>query len=373
MPAVSFDILQNHSTCLIAVSGGSDSLALLHLLSEQPTSKLHVATVDHGLRPEAANEASYVAQVCADLGIPHQTLNWVPNATDAQSARIGRYALLADYARKIGATAIALGHTQDDQAETLVMRAARMNSDSGTRGLSGMTSVSAYGSLRLLRPLLGCSRQSLRDYLKHKSVRWIDDPSNEKLSSERVRTRQLLATSNTLPDAQKIAQLACLTCRSRAWLNNHVAAAIRNHVVLNNCELTFCHTPNLPNAIVHEIMTTLIWITGGMPYRPAPHKIDDLVTALQNGNSTRKAVGRTLVEIKRGTVTLQRERRNLPPFPKSDARPIPYDNRLRVLPNGAVKTFITAIENFRPSCDDAVYKALMHTLDSLCHGTARLT
>ena len=102
---------------LIAVSGGSDSLALLHQLAEsKPKSTLFVATVDHQLRPESASEARFVAKISANLGLPHKTLRWDHNNQtsdhiSSKAAREGRYALLVAHAKSVGATAIALGHT----------------------------------------------------------------------------------------------------------------------------------------------------------------------------------------------------------------------------------------------------------------------
>ncbi len=122
----------------IAVSGGSDSLALLHLMVEWGRAPLRCVTVDHRLRDASAEEAAQVAEICAALGIAHDTLTW--DGWDGQGnlaaeARRARYALLADWAVTHGLTGIALGHTQDDIAETLLMRLARR---AGVDGLAAM-------------------------------------------------------------------------------------------------------------------------------------------------------------------------------------------------------------------------------------------
>ena len=179
----------------VAVSGGGDSLALLHLLADwarHSKTALSVVTVDHGLRPQSAQEAAFVADVAADLGLNHQTLRWTGwdrsgNLQDA--ARRARYALMADWARDHGIEAIALGHTADDQAETFLMRLAR---SAGIDGLTGMQPRRLSQGVLWARPLLTVRRDSLRWYLKDLEQRWIDDPSNEDDTFDRVKMRRVM-------------------------------------------------------------------------------------------------------------------------------------------------------------------------------------
>ncbi len=185
----------------IAVSGGSDSLALLHLMAERARHsglQIRAVTVDHGLRPEAAGEADFVAEQCKALGIAHTILRWQgwDGAGNLQDqARRARYRLMAEWANSEGMTAIALGHTADDQAETVLMRLAR---GAGVDGLSGMADRRTAHSVVWLRPLLQVQRQQLRDYLVSKGLGWLDDPSNEDCRFDRVKARQALAALSPL-------------------------------------------------------------------------------------------------------------------------------------------------------------------------------
>ena len=177
----------------VAVSGGSDSLALLHLLHDWGQVPLSAATVDHGLRPEAADEAAKVAEICETLGVPHQILSWQGwdgkgNLQD--QARQNRYSLLADWATAQGCDTVVLGHTMDDQAETFLMRLSRA---SGIDALSGMESRIWRNDQRFDRPLLGVRRQELKDYLTKRGVAWIDDPSNEDDRFDRIKARRAIA------------------------------------------------------------------------------------------------------------------------------------------------------------------------------------
>ena len=176
----------------VAVSGGSDSLALLHLLNDWGRVDLAAATVDHGLRPEAASEADMVASLCSNIGIPHQSLKWQGwdgkgNLQD--QARRTRYSLLAAWAKDNGCDVICLGHTLDDQAETFLMRLAR---SAGIDGLCGMSSLTFRHDVRFERPLLSARRAALQAYLTRKGVRWIDDPSNDDERFDRVKARKAL-------------------------------------------------------------------------------------------------------------------------------------------------------------------------------------
>lgn len=176
----------------VAVSGGSDSLALLHLLKDWGRLPLSAATVDHGLRPEAAEEARRVGEICEGLGVRHVTLTWEGwdgrgNLQD--QARRTRFSLLAAWAKDEGCGVVCLGHTLDDQVETFLMRLAR---SSGVDGLSGMTQRITRHDMTFDRPLLNERRADLRAYLTRKGVEWIDDPSNEDERFDRVRARKAI-------------------------------------------------------------------------------------------------------------------------------------------------------------------------------------
>lgn len=178
----------------VAVSGGPDSLALMHLLAAWCRARdghLTVLTVDHGLRAEAAAEARQVGAWASALGLPHAVLAWPGEkpATGIQAAaRAARYALLGDWCRSSGVLHLALGHQADDQRETIAMRKAR--SEAAAVGLAGMSAVTARDGVRVLRPLLGVPREALIAYLRDLGQDWLDDPSNQATRFERVRWRQ---------------------------------------------------------------------------------------------------------------------------------------------------------------------------------------
>lgn len=181
----------------LAVSGGSDSLALLFLVlawARRSGRPLVVLTVDHRLRPEAAREAAFVGQLCREAGTGHRTLVWTdaPGKASPARARRARHALLASAARAAGASHLLLAHTEDDQAETVLMRERSGSGPSGFAGMRrcAMSPVWPEGrDVLLMRPCLDMTRAELQGYLAALGEDWVRDPTNDDMAHERVRVR----------------------------------------------------------------------------------------------------------------------------------------------------------------------------------------
>lgn len=180
---------------LLAVSGGPDSMALMLMAADwaknRKAPKLHVATIDHALRPESAHEAAQVGLWAQALGLPHKTLIWAgakPKTRIQERAREARYALLDDYAAEIGAGYLLTAHHADDQAETILFRLLR---GSGLSGLAGMPRVAQRGRLIHLRPLLGMAKAELVGYCAARAQPFFRDPSNDNPAFARAHLRKL--------------------------------------------------------------------------------------------------------------------------------------------------------------------------------------
>jgi tRNA(Ile)-lysidine synthase len=181
--------------CALAVSGGSDSTALMVLFVDwlrqrRADTGVHtVLTVDHSLRPESAAEARAVADQAAALGFRHTILVWrgpKPSTGLQAAAREARYRLMRDYMGAHDIATLFTAHTRDDQAETLLMRLAR---GSGLDGLAAIAPWIETGALRIVRPLLGVAKARLRATLEARAIPWIEDPSNQSPAFERTRWR----------------------------------------------------------------------------------------------------------------------------------------------------------------------------------------
>jgi tRNA(Ile)-lysidine synthase len=186
-----FGLLNPGQPVLVAVSGGPDSLALAHVLSSLAYS-VEIAHFDHGLRLESAEEAAFVERTAREWGVPFHSGHARPGELQESgsveaAAREARYAFLLRVATDCGLSRVAVGHTLDDQAETVLMHFLR---GSGPRGLAGMRPsrpLSAGGEARavLIRPLLATRRADIEAYCRRYELEPRQDPSNEDLAIHR--------------------------------------------------------------------------------------------------------------------------------------------------------------------------------------------
>ena len=191
-----YDMIQPGERVVVGISGGADSVALLHALWELRGDfhfSLLAAHLDHQLRPEGEKEAGFVRKLAGRLGVPFcggqadvRSYQKEKGLTVQEAAREVRYSFLAGVAKKNQAAKIALGHTADDQAESLIMRILR---GSGTRGLSGIPPMrnGVY-----IRPLIGVWREEIESFLKEKRIVYLTDPSNQSQQYLRNRIRHEL-------------------------------------------------------------------------------------------------------------------------------------------------------------------------------------
>lgn len=275
----------------VAVSGGGDSVALLHLLSrcfEPGCVTLMAATVDHGLRAGAADEAAAVGALAQRMGIAHSVLRWrgwdgTGNLQDR--ARRARYDLLTGWARSHDLAALALGHTADDQAETVLMRLARA---AGVSGLAAIPRRRSQDGVLLVRPLLGLSRARLRDYLRENDLAWVDDPTNEDTAFDRIKARKALEVLAPLGiTASGLAEVAENMAQARDALDWYAFLAARDLVACDGGDLLVDLRGYriLPAETARRLLAHAIRWVGGGEYPPRRAPLAAAVEALRRGNS----------------------------------------------------------------------------------------
>ncbi len=215
-------------TVLVAVSGGADSTALLHVLWRLAPAwrlRLHVLHVDHGLRSDSARDAEFVRALGARLGVTVDVTAVTVARQDSleAAARLARYAALEACADRVRADRIALGHTADDQAETVLMR---LLEGTGVRGLAGIPPVRG----RVIRPLIECRRPAVVEELRRAGLDWVEDPTNRDPKFLRNRVRHellpLLAGSYNPAISETLARVAALARESVDALERVAAAEL---------------------------------------------------------------------------------------------------------------------------------------------------
>lgn len=281
----------------VAVSGGGDSLALMAMLAVWAKARNApapiVLTVDHGLRRGSAADAKRVVQAAKKIDLKAHVLNWKgakPKSDIEAAAREARYRLMGEWCRAHGISKLYVAHNLEDQAETFLLRLAR---GSGLDGLCGMQAIAPYplagfDGLKLVRPLLGVSRESLRNYLKAAGLDWTDDPMNSDPQFARVKIRVAWPALEALGlTPQRIADAANHLGRARAALEQatqtllaHACRFEDGMAVLDASALAAA-----PREIGLRALASVLSRISGQPYRPRFERLERLFDGLTHGRA----------------------------------------------------------------------------------------
>lgn len=257
------------TTFLVAVSGGGDSLALAWAASvELPKRGIAVGAVvvDHQLQENSAEQSARAVDQATTLGLSPVVLKTVnpsgPGGPE-EAARNARYRAFAEVVHETGATGVLVGHTEDDQAETVLMGLAR---GSGPGSLKGMAPLDGF----VHRPFLGLSRATLRQALQDVGIAWWDDPHNADPQFTRVRVRNDVMP--VLEDAlgpgisQALARTAELFRQDSSALEEGAARLVSSHMVRHSpthCTIGVLDLLDEPEAIVLRVLRAMVLAVGG--------------------------------------------------------------------------------------------------------------
>ena len=275
----------------VALSGGADSTAMLHLLrdwSEVCEAKITALIVDHRLRPNSTNEALLIRKKTQELGVECYILTWTdtkPSGGVQAAAREARYNLLGKWCLNHGVLHLFVGHNKDDQKETVFMR---FMHGSGKFGLAGMAAQRQMGWGRIIRPCLRFSGTTLRRYLREKGLAWIEDPSNLDTRFERVRIRSELNNRLVCEELD----YAYLT-ETRGAIEHKTSKFLAGAAMIFNTGYASVESEallSLPSDIAQRVLGNLCAAIGGSFYLPRRAKSLSLLTQLGAG----KFAGRTL-------------------------------------------------------------------------------
>jgi len=295
----------------IAVSGGGDSMALLHLFSRwaaQTGRSIAAVTVDHGLRAQSRAEAEGVAAYCEANDIAHDILTWSrPTGTGnlPAEARTGRYGLMAQWAQARGVECIALGHTADDGAENFLMRLGRA---AGVEGLSQMHHLFERDGVQWCRPLWQHNRSSLRRYLQRHGVAWVEDPSNDDPAYLRARVRQALPVLADIGvGAQSVRHSAMALRQAQSALAHYTRLEARKHVTQADGDLLLPQRiePPIPAEIERRLTVAALQWVGGSAY--APRRQFSGILGQEMGAQDRLTVAGCIIMKRKGYFRITRE------------------------------------------------------------------
>ncbi|MDR1207394.1 MAG: tRNA lysidine(34) synthetase TilS [Rickettsiales bacterium] len=266
----------------IAVSGGIDSMALMHMAANARINAIAL-TVDHGLRTASAKEAKFVERIATQIGIPHVTLHWTgkkPKSGLENAARIARYELLLDFCKNHGIEILLTAHQADDQIETFLMNLGR---GSGIYGLAGMRAETARDGITIARPLLSIPRSRLAEYCNKNKIEYVTDEMNDDESFTRVRIRKnrhLLRDRLGIGDARILTAMESIG-RVRGMLETDVDNLIKsvtNERAIFSAKFLF----DQPDELMMKFLSRLLQKIGQLPYPPRLEKIRRAITLLEN-------------------------------------------------------------------------------------------
>ncbi|MGA9603900.1 MAG: tRNA lysidine(34) synthetase TilS [Methyloceanibacter sp.] len=337
-----FDRLALYPKLALAVSGGPDSLALLHLAATWRAARgkgpeLHVLTVDHGLRAASREEALMVGRLASALGLPHAILEWEQQGeryTALQArARAARYDLMVAYCHAHDIPALATAHTLDDQAETFLMRLKR---GSGLDGLAAIPMTGAWSGIAVERPLLDVAKARLIATLQERGIGFVSDPSNSDVRFERARVRREAGALAALGlTAEALALSARRLRRAREALDQAAESFLAASSEVSEAGYATVDREALlaaPQEIALRALSRLIAMVGGgeEPLRLA--KVETLLASLASCPGKTHTLGRCRIGTLGQRLGIFREMRakGLPMIALHPGMRVLWDNRFRM-------------------------------------------
>ncbi len=284
------------SKYVVAVSGGVDSMVLLHVLAQQPGLQLIVAHMDHGIREDSTTDRELVASTAQRYGLPFVYAEAVLGpAASEESARKARYAFLHTVRCEHAATAIITAHHQDDVIETAILN---MGRGTGWRGL-----ISLADTTTVRRPLLGVSKQEMVAYATAHTLEWREDSTNSDTRYRRNYIRQHIVAHMSAQDRQQLLAIQGRVRHIQPELDSILAALLATHQSTEGLNRQWCIM--LPHAVAREVLAAWLRQAGLRQFQRST--IERLVVAAKTARpgTQHDIYGRNSVKISRTHLVLQ--------------------------------------------------------------------
>ena len=288
----------------VAVSGGSDSLALVISISRFFSNVLAIM-VNHNLRPTAAQEIAQTVATLEKFGIKYVIKEWDGNVKKnlENEARNARYKLLIDTCKAQKIKYLCIGHHANDQVETFFLNLAR---GSGLDGLCAMPVVKMVENVAIIRPMLDLTKEDCRSYLRALHVDWCEDESNQDRHYKRNNIRFLL---EQIEDKNLILQRTNQTIKTlqeaKLALDEMVDITINSITINSNIsqdkhEISFSRNDfmRLTPYIQKSVLTRCIMNVSGRTYKLRLYQIENILESIKSGRNFKRTLARCIVEMR---------------------------------------------------------------------------
>ena len=292
---VNFLELNEHIPVAIAVSGGVDSMYLMHWCAKY-LKNATVLTVNHGLRAVAESETKFVAESAKSLGLKCEILKWVgkkPTCGIEEAARCARYDLLTNYCKEHGIGILLTAHHADDNIETFLMNLGR---GSGVYGLAGIRHEIILGGVRVVRPMLDISRSEILEYAKKHKIKFVSDEMNENTDFVRVKirkSRHLITDKLGISDARILLAIDSLN-RVREDLENQILSKTKK-IAENGYKFFVSDLNDLSEELQLKLLSMLIQDVGKLSYPPRLQSVQKLLYNVRNRAKMTMTLGRCAI------------------------------------------------------------------------------
>lgn len=300
----------------VAVSGGSDSLALTLLLHKWAILNkvdLTAITVDHNLRPESKNEADAVHKFMEAEKIKHVILTYdgkIPSSNIENIARNYRYKMIFKYMNDNDIKTLFIGHNKDEEIETFLLNLTR---GSGVYGLSGISEISKRDDITIIRPMLVFTKNEIKEFLTNNNIIWIEDPSNNDEKYKRVKIRKLKSVFENLGlSTDRIKNTIENMKLTRELYDFYINDCIKKSVKIidNNVEIFVSEILQFPKTIILKVLGQIVKNASGNNYPPRLKNILLLYDKIKAENDFKITLQHLIITGKNGKVYLTPENRN---------------------------------------------------------------
>lgn len=323
-----------HNSIALAVSGGSDSIALLYLISDWvklTKIRLVVFSVDHDLRESSANDVEFVRSEALKLGLEFHDLKWVHQEVKTgvqEKARQARYQLMTDKCKQLGITCLMTAHHADDLLENYLMRKQKKAS---ALGLSFADNY-FFNDIEIIRPLLKYHKADLLNYLKVNNIKWIEDESNKSDYYERNRVRKEIEASGT--EKKYDLYIEMLQVNEQATkVNNELVKSIAEVVEIYQQGFAIINL-NQFGQLISDIQIYIInyitTIIGGNSDMPRYRSIGKLLEKIRSGDKITRSIHGCIIKNANQNLLIFREVSDIKMVTTLSESKVLWDNRFQI-------------------------------------------